>query len=128
NLAPGSLPAGTVGTPYSQTITVTGGTPGSPPYSALTVTNFSSGGTGLSVTPNAAAGTVAISGTPSGAGTASFTANVTDAAGVTVSAALSVVVTQRKVNQTISFGPLGNKALGDPDFPVSATASSGLPV
>src|SRR5207253_6045322 len=33
-----------------------------------------------------------------------------------------------KVNQTITFGPLANKTFGDPDFPVSATASSGLPV
>ena len=31
-------------------------------------------------------------------------------------------------SQTIAFGALGNKTLGDPDFAVSATASSGLPV
>jgi len=30
--------------------------------------------------------------------------------------------------QTISFGPLADKAIADPDFPVSATASSGLAV
>src|SRR5213078_4811663 len=33
-----------------------------------------------------------------------------------------------KANQTITFGALANKTFGDPDFPVSATASSGLPV
>jgi CSLREA domain-containing protein len=33
-----------------------------------------------------------------------------------------------KQSQTISFAPLSNKTLGDPPFPVSATASSGLPV
>src|SRR5439155_17505459 len=33
-----------------------------------------------------------------------------------------------KANQTISFGALANKTFGDPDFNVSATASSGLPV
>ena len=31
-------------------------------------------------------------------------------------------------SQTITFGALGNKTLGDPDFALSATASSGLPV
>ena len=33
-----------------------------------------------------------------------------------------------KANQSIAFGPLNGKAYGDPDFSVSATASSGLPV
>jgi hypothetical protein len=33
-----------------------------------------------------------------------------------------------KQNQTITFGALGNKTFGDPDFTVSATASSGLTV
>jgi hypothetical protein len=31
-------------------------------------------------------------------------------------------------NQTITFGALGNKTFGNPDFMVSATSSSGLPV
>ena len=39
--------------------------------------------------------------------------------------AFSVVLPQP---QTITFGPLANKTFGDPDFNVSATASSGLPV
>ncbi len=33
-----------------------------------------------------------------------------------------------KSNQTIAFGALANKTFGDPDFIVSATAGSGLPV
>src|SRR5207249_5065033 len=33
-----------------------------------------------------------------------------------------------KANQTITFGALANKTFGDPDFNVSATASSGLSV
>ena len=33
-----------------------------------------------------------------------------------------------KADQTITFGTLGNKTYGDPDFAVSATASSGLAV
>jgi hypothetical protein len=44
----------------------------------------------------------------------------------------AVPVTQRiaiaKAGQTITFGALANKTLGAADFPVSATASSGLPV
>jgi hypothetical protein len=34
----------------------------------------------------------------------------------------------QQMNQTINFGSLSNKTFGDPDFSVSATASSGLPV
>jgi hypothetical protein len=33
-----------------------------------------------------------------------------------------------KLDQAITFDPLPNKTLGDPTFPVTATASSGLPV
>jgi hypothetical protein len=33
-----------------------------------------------------------------------------------------------KLSQTITFAPLAGKKLGDPDFTVHATASSGLPV
>jgi hypothetical protein len=33
-----------------------------------------------------------------------------------------------KANQIVTFGALGSKVFGDPDFGVSATASSGLPV
>jgi len=36
--------------------------------------------------------------------------------------------TAPKIDQTITFGPLPNKAPGDPDFAVSATATSGLDV
>jgi hypothetical protein len=39
-----------------------------------------------------------------------------------------LTVTSGVGNQTITFGALGNKTFGDPDFTVSATASSGLPV
>ena len=34
--------------------------------------------------------------------------------------------TSVKANQTITFGALADKTYGDPDFTVSATASSGL--
>jgi hypothetical protein len=38
------------------------------------------------------------------------------------------IVPPGKQDQTITFGLLANKTVGDPDFDVSATASSGLPV
>ncbi len=44
------------------------------------------------------------------------------------SASEAMVLYVNKANQTISFGPLGNKNVGDPQFTVSATASSGLAV
>src|SRR5207245_3261260 len=37
-------------------------------------------------------------------------------------------VTAQKANQTVTFGALANKTFGDPDFTVSATASSSLTV
>jgi hypothetical protein len=40
----------------------------------------------------------------------------------------SFTIAAAKQNQTITFGALGNKTLGDPDFAASATASSGLTV
>jgi hypothetical protein len=65
--------------------------------------------------------------------------NVTSANGCTASAtysgdtnhegsAGSASITITKANQTITFGALANKTFGDPDFPVSATATSGLAV
>jgi hypothetical protein len=45
-----------------------------------------------------------------------------------LNSALSSVFTVAKANQTISFGALPGKTYGNASFPVSATASSGLPV
>ncbi|HYM75013.1 MAG TPA: FG-GAP-like repeat-containing protein [Candidatus Dormibacteraeota bacterium] len=77
-----SLPGGTVGVAYSQTLTATGGTT---PYTWST----SSGSlpAGLSLT---AAGV--ISGTPTTAGTSNFTAKVTDANGLTATKPFSIVI------------------------------------
>jgi uncharacterized repeat protein (TIGR01451 family) len=65
--------------------------------------------------------------TPTANGTAGGPYNVAATAnGISSTATFSL--TNQKGNQTITFGPLANKAFGDPDFGVSATASSGLPV
>lgn len=56
----------------------------------------------------------------------SFTFRASDGS---INSNVSIVsITVTKVNQTITFGALANKTFGDPDFTVSATATSGLPV
>lgn len=68
----GALPNGTVGQPYSATLTAAGGTP---PYTSFTL-SFLAGG--LTLTPAANNLTATISGTPLGVGTATVT--LTDSA------------------------------------------------
>ncbi len=82
-----SLPAGTVGTSYSQTLIATGG---SQPYTWSLVAGQGNLPTGLSL--NASTG--AITGTPSATGTFNFTVRVTDSASTTAQKALSIVISQ----------------------------------
>jgi hypothetical protein len=91
SLSPPTLPGGTTGVPYSQTVTASGG---STPYTFAVTT----GGlpTGLSLT---SAG--ALSGTPTAAGTYGFTITATDAFGSTGAQTYSVVV----VAPTIVLAP-----------------------
>src|SRR5205814_700846 len=77
-----SLPAGTVGSAYSQAIAATGGTP---PYAWSVATGTLPGGLSL-----AAGGT--LSGTPGAAGSSSFTVRVTDSASVSATAALTLTI------------------------------------
>lgn len=77
-----SLPAGTVGQPYSATLAATGGTT---PYTWSLPSGQLPNGLSLS-----AQGT--ISGTPTQAGTASFTVQVTDANGLSQTASLSISI------------------------------------
>ena len=86
-----SLPQGTAGTNYHQTLTVTGG---GTPYTSFTITGFNAGTTGLtisSITTNTSAGTITINGTPTG-GTFTFTANVVDALGATLTKTYTVTI------------------------------------
>ena len=63
------------------------------------------------------------------AGTAySYTVRALDAAGNVSAASAAASATTPKLSQTITFGALPNKRFGDPDFTVSAAASSHLPV
>ena len=76
--------------------------------------------------------------TPVGSSTFQITATGTGASGCNGSAqtnpagtggnAANPTLTVSKTDQTILLNALANKASGDPDFAISATASSGLPV
>jgi hypothetical protein len=83
SVLPATLPAGVVGTPYSQAITATGGTA---PY-LFTVTTGAPP-TGLTLFPGGA-----LSGTPSAVGTFAFTVTATDAASCPGSRPYSIAIT-----------------------------------
>jgi hypothetical protein len=63
-----------------------------------------------------------------GAGSCAITASQAGDATYAPAPDVSRTFTIARASQTISFGPLPDKTFGDPDFTVSATASSGLPV
>jgi Putative Ig domain len=109
---PASLPAGTVGTAYSQTVAATGGT-GSYTFSV------SSGALPAGLTLNAGSG--AITGTPTGAGSSSFTITATDGNSATGSRAYSVTI-----NAAITVNPasLANGTVGSA-YSQTASATGG---
>jgi uncharacterized protein (TIGR03118 family) len=87
---PSSLPAGTIGTAYTQTLAVTGGTA---PYSSFTITN---GALPPGLSLDSKTGT--ISGTPVGiGGTFSFTLSVKDSTGATGVGSLQLTIQQPSV-------------------------------
>jgi PASTA domain len=63
-----------------------------------------------------------------GAGACTVTASQSGNANYKPAANVSRTFAIAKLGQTIAFGPLPNKTYGAPDFTVSATVSSGLPV
>ncbi len=79
-----TLPAGDLGSAYSQTLTASGGSGSGYTFSA---TNSNLASFGLTL-----ASTGAITGTPTSNGTASFTANVKDSANNTATQALSITI------------------------------------
>jgi hypothetical protein len=87
-----SLPNGTAGSLYNQSITVAGGVL---PFTTFSVTNFNGGTTGLTasnVTALPATGVFNVKGTPSAAGTVAFTVNVTDSAGNAVTQNYKIII------------------------------------
>ena len=87
NITTTTLPAGTVGQPYSQPVQVTGGT------GALTWSIVAGTGT-LPQNLNLNQINGVISGTPTAAGTSSFTVRVQDAGGLADTQALSITINQ----------------------------------
>ena len=108
------LAGATIGVPYSQTLTATGGTPG---YVNWAVTVGALTPIGLNL--NAATG--AITGTPTTAGPLNFTVQVTDSLAVTAIKAFTITVAQ--ASQSITFGLAPTVALGGTGS-VSATGGA----
>lgn len=106
------------GATYKQT-GITAGTAGGNGEGAVT---FSAGGSSA-CSVSSVTGVVTIT---SGTGTCSITA--TKAADVNYNETTSdpVSITISKADQTITFGELGDKTMGDPDFGVTATSDSEL--
>jgi hypothetical protein len=78
-----------------------------------------------SIAVNDTTGLVSIS-NAAPAGTHTITIAATDNCFATTDASFTLTV--GKADQTITFGALANKSVGDPDFSLNATATSGLPV
>ena len=99
-----SLPGGSVGQAYSQSVTATGGTT---PYSWSVVSGSLPPGLSLSPTGTPSA---TISGTPTTAGTHNFTVQVTDNVAATDTQALSITVTPSSPSTAPAFGSAGAAA------------------
>ncbi len=127
-LNPNCVPGGGGGGSQSQTITF--GTLAAKTYGDADFTVSATASSGLPVSFSAtdnctvSGNVVHLTGAGSCTITASQAGDATYAPAVDVSRSFAIAVG----SQTISFGPLPDKTLGDPDFPVGATASSGLPV
>lgn len=109
-----SLPNGTAGAAYSQTLAGSGGTP---PYKWAVSSGSLPAGLSLSL-----AG--AITGAPGAAGTASFTVQLTDNTGVTASKALTLTIVSGVTISTASPLPPGELAI---TYSQTLSATGGTP-
>ena len=110
-----TLPNGTVGTPYSQVLTASGG---NPPYTWATTSGALPSGLSLS-----ASGT--ISGNPTAPGTLSFSVQATDSNGGVASALASIVVLPMPMTVTTTSLPSGAVGFAYPQQILGATG--GIP-
>ena len=130
-----SVPQGTSGINFNQTLAVTGGTG---TYTSLTLLNFGAGTTGLpstALSKNAAAGTITINGMPSNGGTIALTAVAVDALGAVVSKTYDLTInavpyltalTQTQWTQGRA-GFTGTMSIGAGTLPFTLVSSTGLP-
>ncbi|NTI26448.1 tandem-95 repeat protein [Rhizobium rhizogenes] len=117
----GALPAGMVGTAYSQTVTASGGTS---PYSYSATGTLPAG-----LTLNHSTG--AITGTPTTAGNYSFTVTATDANSVTISAAYTIAIAPPPATFVFSpaDGALAGAMAGEAyNQQISATGGTGTKI
>jgi len=101
----GNPPAGTVGVPYSTSLSASGGTA---PYDFSLIAGTLPAGLEIS------AATGAITGTPTAAGTSSFTAQVADASGTKASAGFSILINPVSSGQTLALSLLPGATVGVP--------------
>ena len=102
---------------------------GNAPYAITGVTGGGSGNSVTYVSSNTAVATISGSiVTITGAGTTTITASQAGNANWNAASDKPQALTVNKATQTISFGPLNDINDTDPDFALTATASSGLPV
>lgn len=115
-LSPSTLPNGTLGAAYSQTITASGGTA---PYSFTLVSGSLPPGLSLSTSG-------ALTGTPTSAGSFTFTVRATDSAGCFGSRVYTIVINPAAC-PTITLSPttLPAAIAGTPYGPVTITATGG---
>jgi hypothetical protein len=118
-------------TKASQTINVTTHPPASATYGSSFTVAATGGGSGNPVTLSSAGScsnsgaTFAMTG---GSGTCTVTYDQAGNANYNAASQLLETVNATTASQTITFAALSNTTYGDPDFPVSASASSGLTV
>ncbi len=122
----------------STILTVTGQAAQTISFSALANKSYGDADFAVSATASsglpvsfAAAGNCTISGASvhiTGAGSCTITASQSGNASFAPAASVARTFAIAKAAQTISFAALASKKVGDPDFTVNATASSGLPV
>ena len=111
----GGSPTGTVGVAFSYSISATNS-----PTSYAIASGTLPAGLSLNTT------TGLIDGTPTTAGSASVDVTAANSGGTSTAATLNFTIAQG--SQTITFGALAPKTIGDAPFALTATASSGLTV
>jgi len=115
----------------NQAIVITLHAPVSAVYNSSFSVAASGGGSSNPVTffsSGACSNTVGTFTMTSGTGTCTVKYDQAGDANYNAAPQLSETTTAQKASQTIAFGPLPDRTAGDPDFTVSATASSGLTV